>query len=249
MSPQAAAAMKAVLVEVGSTAWEPLRVVFDARGVNATCTGVAADHSPSARREAAAKVLGNHFRLLQDVCNPSRHMNIDLVPLTQQQLTRVDAANAAHVDEGLREATRRLVGFGLPAVLVKSIAAQDARAGCVCYLTERIQSRPEQKAGRKPDMSPQAAAALLAVLEEVSTQQTSGLTRRASKEGLVAAEAVRAMSLASELELLAMQLRLDGEITSEQAKEMGQRLEQFSRGTATAEGKKSSSGSAMCAIM
>jgi hypothetical protein len=74
-----------------------------------------------------------------------------------------------HVDEGLREAVRRLVGRGLPIVLDNSPAAQDARAGCACYLTERIQSAPAQKPGRKPDMSPQATAALLAVLEEVWT--------------------------------------------------------------------------------
>jgi len=244
MSAPAAAAMKAVLCEVGSTAWEPIHMLLDSRGVSSKCEGVANDHSASARKEAASKVLGNHFRLLQDVCNPSQHMNIDGVPLTQQQLTRVDAGKVMHVDEGLREAVRRLVGRGLPIVLDNSPAAQDARAGCACYLTERIQSAPAQKPGRKPDMSPQATAALLAVLEEVAAERSSGFSRKPS----VAAKAVVAMSLASELELLAAQLRLDGEITQEQAKEMGQRLVLFSRSGSVAAGKDTTQ-SAMCAIM
>jgi hypothetical protein len=46
----------------------------------------------------------------------------------------------------------------------------------------------------------------------------------------------------------AAQLRLDGEITQEQAKEMGQRLVLFSRSGSVAAGKDTTQ-SAMCAIM
>ena len=65
MSPAAAAAMKAVLIEVGSTPWETLKMVFESKGVAASCVGVANSHSSAARKEIVAKTLHNHFRLLQ----------------------------------------------------------------------------------------------------------------------------------------------------------------------------------------
>ena len=36
----------------------------------------AAQHSKEARMEGATRILGNHFHLLLDVCNPSKHLNI-----------------------------------------------------------------------------------------------------------------------------------------------------------------------------
>ena len=64
--------------------------------------GAASVHDASAREEAAAVLIGNHFKLLQDVCNPSKFLNINGVPLTQIELSRVPAPLAPLVDEGLR---------------------------------------------------------------------------------------------------------------------------------------------------
>ena len=50
-------------------------------------------------------------------------------------------------------------------------AAQEARGMCAKYLEGRIQSVADQKPGRKPDMNPDATAALLSVLHEVSSGQ------------------------------------------------------------------------------
>ena len=44
----------------------------------------------------------------QDICNPSKHLNVDNIRLTQTELTRVPAQHARHVDEALREAVSRL---------------------------------------------------------------------------------------------------------------------------------------------
>ena len=76
MSPAAAAATKAVLAEVGSTAWEPLYGLPGRGGAGGNVTGAAAMHSKEARMEGATRILGNHFHLLLDVCNPSKHLNI-----------------------------------------------------------------------------------------------------------------------------------------------------------------------------
>ena len=84
MSPEAAAAMKAVLVEVGSTQWEPLYAMLSSeRGVTAIkkAVGAAANHTPKARLEAATKLIHNHFKLLLDVCNPcvGLQTNVDVI--------------------------------------------------------------------------------------------------------------------------------------------------------------------------
>jgi len=229
MSAAAAAAMKAVLVEVGSTAWEPLRTAMASAGVSASCTGAAAQHTRAARKEAATLVVGNHFRLLQDVCNPSRHLNIDLAPLTQTTLTRVRAAHAPHVDAGMREAIRRLVGGGKPEMLDRSPEAQEARTACARYLDTRIQDAPDQKPGRKPDMSTAAAAAFEAVLNEVAAADggAHALGRQATG-ALDSGVKMRALALASELETLASHLKLGGELNPERAKQLGEQLISFS---------------------
>ena len=51
--------------------------------------------------------------------------------------------------------------------LCNSYEAVEARAACVRYVAFRVQTTKEQKAGRAPDMSPGAGAAMLAVMDEV----------------------------------------------------------------------------------
>ena len=135
MSPAAAAAMKAVLVEVGTTAWEPLQVLFNARGVceleRSTCLSVAADHTPAARLEAATRLLANHFNMLVDVTNPKPvEQSIEDTPLAQVQLTRVHPEHAPHVDEMLREVAHRLMGWGEPRLVSGAPEAMQARVAC-----------------------------------------------------------------------------------------------------------------------
>jgi len=166
MGEEAAAAMKAVLVEVGFTSWEPLKTLLS-RGAAEEVVGAAASFSKAARLEAAGKLVGNHFNLLQDVCNPRGGTNIDDVPLTQTELIRISAASARYVDEGLREVARRLLGRSKPDSLSSTKEAEEARAACARYLATRIQSAEAHKPGRTPDMGEEAAAVMKAVLNEV----------------------------------------------------------------------------------
>ena len=70
---------------MGNTAWIPLEDLLAQQGVNRDAVGVAASHSKAARGEAARKLLGNHFNLLNDICNPRvlSTQNIIGSPLTQ----------------------------------------------------------------------------------------------------------------------------------------------------------------------
>lgn len=122
-------AMKAVLNEVGGTyTWEPLQDYVEHTGASEWADGAAARHSREARQEAASKMIGNHFRLLKDVCNPSTTTNTDGVALTQLELVRVDSKMAAHMDSALQEVARRLLGIGPPGMLNPSNEASEARA-------------------------------------------------------------------------------------------------------------------------
>jgi hypothetical protein len=137
--------------------------------------GVAGSHSKEARDEIAQKLITNHGNLLDDICNPSKDQNIAGNLLTQTDLTRVAEGSKPHVDQMLREVARRLLGRrpGLAAYAerpdLKDSAKCKAWRTCAIYLAGRVQSKPEQKQGRKPDMSEAAAAAFLAVVQEVAT--------------------------------------------------------------------------------
>ena len=178
------------------------------------------------------------------VCNPSKHLNVNGIQLTQTELTRVNAAHAKFVDEGMREAIRRLMSWGQPIMLSNEPAAQEARGMCAKYLEGRIQSVADQKPGRKPDMNPDATAALLSVLHEVSSGQRH-LQRRPSDAGA----GVRAVSLAAELEQLAMHLKLGGELTARQANELSNQLKTLSNAGQEDRNGPQNQKSSACAIM
>lgn len=136
--------------------------------------GVANNHSQSAREEIARKLIVNHRAVIKDLTNTSKTKNIEDKPLTQTHLVRIDIGSKAFVDQMLREVARRLLGKrpGLASYAEKpeqGDAEQSAAwRGTAIYLAGRVQSKREQKPGRKPDMSEEACAAFLAVLEEVA---------------------------------------------------------------------------------
>ena len=113
--------------------------------------------------EAARKLIGNHENVLLDVCNPSADKNIVGNALTQLELRRVPITHAADADAALRETARLLIKEVEPAAAEEpGVWAQMAT-----YLEGRIQDQPEQKPGRTPEMSPEAGAAMKAVLREL----------------------------------------------------------------------------------
>ena len=136
--------------------------------------GAAATHSMTARMEAAGRLLNNFALVLKDVTNPSPSTNVFGTPLTQRELSRVSPEHTPYADAALREVARRLMGSRpgleeLRETLERENEAQAvAWAGTARYLSARIQARPEEKAGRAPDMSEAAAAAMRAVLREVA---------------------------------------------------------------------------------
>ena len=182
MSPEAFAAMMAVLAEVGATHWEPLHRALSEHGgaVNGEAQGAAGAFAAESRLEAVSKVLGNHFRLLLDITNPTRDLGVLKPSLTQTTLTRVPHDRAASVDEMLREAVRRLQGFEAPQPLDASPGAQEARAMASAYMKMRVQSTADQMPGRAPDMSPEAASAMLAVLAELAGEEEKEGARKST---------------------------------------------------------------------
>jgi hypothetical protein len=142
--------------------------------------GIVLAHSHQAREEAARKLISNHKAVIADVTNPSRKLNIEGKPLTQTELKRVGLESKVQVDQMLREVARRLLGCRKGTQQLderpEPLNATQVQAwrGCATYLVGRTQSKPEQKPGRKPDMSEAAAAALFAVLEEVASEAEKG---------------------------------------------------------------------------
>jgi len=185
MGPAAAAAMRAVLHEVGAMAhratfaatephWAMLHRIMDCNKSFLTeADGAAAIHSHVAREEAAAKLIANHRNVLKDVCNPSRDKNIIGVPLTQLELQRVDVGMSMYADQAMRECVRRLLGrcAGSKELEVHFNPYNQAQGAAwvrtAKYLNGRIQANPDEKPGRTPDMGPAAAAAMRDVLHEV----------------------------------------------------------------------------------
>jgi len=145
--------------------WSKLSEILSApvSGGLLSADGVAGGFDQAARDEAASKLIGNHSRVLNDICNSQ--------PKTQANLKRVSSDSQAHVDKMLREVARRLLGRRPGA---SNIPAQAAGSGAqawkdtAAYLAARTQSTEQQCPGRKPDMSEKAAAAFLAVVKEVA---------------------------------------------------------------------------------
>ena len=120
----------------------------------------------SAGEEAAAKLISNHTAVLHDVTNPA--------PTTQRDLIRVQPSNAPYVDQVLVEVARRLLRRRKNAKILSNMRMDasnleqvSAWSNTATYLCGRIQGRPEERPGRAPDMSSQAADEMRGVLQEI----------------------------------------------------------------------------------
>jgi len=172
MSPAAGLAFRAVMAEVadedvdneGADLANPNDTVAD---------GVAAEHAPQARVEAARKMYRNHEVLLKDLTRA------DGPPVSQPGLSRLPGREK-DVELFLREVARRLTGRlpeqGCRHTKPTSAQQLETWAAAAAYLASRLQvsarevARVPNHTGRKPDMSPPAGLALRAVLAEVASE-------------------------------------------------------------------------------
>jgi len=152
--------------------WDRLLELLRA-GVGMDAYGAAETFSANARTEALNKLLSNYKRVIADLTNPSTQLGIENKPLTQTSLQRLPGVLVHHVDCCLRELSRRLLGMkpGVAELNAPLVASTPVQAmvwmGVSRYLQDRIQSKPEEKPGRTPDMGEEAAAAMRAVLAEL----------------------------------------------------------------------------------
>ena len=125
--------------------------------------GVVAATTPA--EDAAMKLINNHVAVLHDITNPA--------PSTQRDLVRVDTSHAEYVDQALREVARRLLYKRrararklLPEVMDTSNSDAVATwSNTATFLCGRIQCQETERPGRPPDMSPQTAVEMRAVLQ------------------------------------------------------------------------------------
>lgn len=123
--------------------------------------------------EASYMLNSNHERIVQDVTNPGP-LNIEGKQLTQRQLKRVDIKHKASVEKMMQEVRSRLLGKETsgPSTPEEALAWEEAAA----YLSKRVQGSPEEKPGRRPDMSYNASTALKAVLTQILGDSVSVMT-------------------------------------------------------------------------
>jgi len=112
--------------------------------------------------DAAAKLMGNFDRVVQDICNSGKEA-IGGGTLTQRSLTRVDPGDAESVQKMLSAVCGRLLGRGTPGPSGPEEAGVWMTAAN--FLARRIQL-PGQCPGRKADMSEAQADALRTVLAQ-----------------------------------------------------------------------------------
>jgi len=136
-----------------SPAWGALSELLYQPPVKAS--GAAGSFDQGALVEAATKLIGNHDYVVKDICSAS--------PISQRELSRMNAASMSDVDEMMQEVARRLLGRR------GSTGGSAVWQGVAAYLASRTQSTAQQCPGRKPDMSEKAAEAFLAVVKEVGS--------------------------------------------------------------------------------
>jgi hypothetical protein len=142
MTPAAASAMRAVLSQIDSKT----------------------DAIEASKHQVATRLMCNRDRVVKDICNPGAK-NIDGQALTQPDLKRLGRENEASVHAMISDVCCSLTHTGNP----RPATAQDKPVWqqAAVYLSARVQGSPEQKPGRNPDMSVDAAQALKAALAHV----------------------------------------------------------------------------------
>merc|ERR1712187_371482 len=88
--------------------------------------------SQGAKAEVAEKLIGNHIRVINDICNPS--------PVSQGNLARVSANNMGDVERMLLEVARRLSGNAGRSPRISAEVCSTTAA----YLAQRTQSADSQ---------------------------------------------------------------------------------------------------------
>jgi len=149
--------------------WEQLASVMPG---TQDAVGAAAGHQANYRHEGAYKLILNHEAVLRDICNPSPMQNVIGVELTQKDLKRVPAQYAHHVDQFLRELTRRLMGrVAVPEEKAQPMSEQSvAWTQAALFLTARLHTGQAEKPGRVPDMDSGAALAMRSVIQELGRE-------------------------------------------------------------------------------
>jgi len=119
--------------------------------------------SEQAKIEAAAKLMGNFARVVQDITNPGPK-NIDGKELTQTGLMRVDPKDIKIVEKTVSAVCCRLLGKETSGASTPEEAKVWAMAAK--FLKARIQA-PGECPGRKADMSQAQADAMMWVLAQI----------------------------------------------------------------------------------
>jgi len=119
--------------------------------------------SEQAGVDAAAKLMGNFARVVQDIVN-SGPKNIDGKTLTQESLTRVNPSDTKTVQKMVSAVCCRLLGKETAGPATPEEAGVWFTAAK--FLSKRIQA-PGECPGRKPDMSDSQAEAMRTVLAQI----------------------------------------------------------------------------------
>lgn len=151
---------------VESPSWRELRRC--AKIDDRVAEGAAAEHTAAARDEAASKLIANHLTCVLDMTNP--------YPRSQLHLTRLPVSGQTDADDALREVARRLIGTRTDVLTTEAAPATREAAEmwvrALTYLEKRLQVSRAELPERARDMSPEAGAALRAVLQEVASLNT-----------------------------------------------------------------------------
>jgi len=144
----------------GDVSWQTLRLYLSCepmlhKGVG----GAAASHEPSARREAATKLIGNHERVLADIIKTDAK--------SQPHLERVEPRHEQAVDRMLRELAKRILGQLDSSWMTEREYNASVALSVSKFLDGRIQSSTAQCPGRQADMSAAAADVMRALLREL----------------------------------------------------------------------------------